>query len=199
MANHRRYRYLSHRWASRIQVSLCVCTDSSEPSLLTYIKYGCRWKLRPNFKTRALLGMAVLTFICGICAFLFILFAYAISTEISCAGPNSIFMFSIILLIVVLSPLLKSHSTINIPFFVCKILFIYLLSYFTDFFTNCAYLPCDCFDWMYMYVSCILLFGPEIWVFMFIYYILDIAVSHWLCGNPQLSWESTGKRLIDPC
>ena len=39
------YMYLLHRRASKTQTSLRIRAVSSEPSLLAYTKYGCRWRL----------------------------------------------------------------------------------------------------------------------------------------------------------
>ena len=35
---------LSHWWAAKALKSLRICTDSPEPSLLAYTKYGSRWR-----------------------------------------------------------------------------------------------------------------------------------------------------------
>ena len=47
---------------------------------LAYTKYGCRLGLKPKFRPLALLDMSAFAFIRGI-------WAYAISTKISCTGP----------------------------------------------------------------------------------------------------------------
>ena len=78
-----RFWYLSHKRAANAQASLRICTDSPEPSLLAHTKYGCRLRLRTNFRPLALLDTSARAFIKVICA-------YAISTEISCSGPHSI-------------------------------------------------------------------------------------------------------------
>ena len=41
--------YLSHRRATEAQVSLSICADSREPSLLAYTKYGRRYRPRTKF------------------------------------------------------------------------------------------------------------------------------------------------------
>ena len=43
--------------------SLCTFTDLPETYLLVYMKYGCRWRLRPKFRPLALLDMSAWTFI----------------------------------------------------------------------------------------------------------------------------------------
>ena len=67
-------------WAAMAQVSLRICTDAPESSLLAYTKYGCRWSIRPKFRHLTSLDNSALTFIWGICA-------YAESIGISCAAP----------------------------------------------------------------------------------------------------------------
>ena len=37
-----------YQQAAKALVSLCICTDSQEPWLLSCTKYGCRWRLRPK-------------------------------------------------------------------------------------------------------------------------------------------------------
>ena len=85
MGKYTGFRYLSHRRVARAQASLRTCADSPEPSLLAYRKYGYRWRLRPIFRHLSSLDTSEWAFIRGVCA-------YAINTEISCAGLIMIFL-----------------------------------------------------------------------------------------------------------
>ena len=84
MGQYMRFLYFSNQRAAKAQASLRICTDSPEPLLLAYTKYGCRWRLRPNFRHLAWLDMPAWVFIRGICE-------YAISTSFI---YWSIFIFS---------------------------------------------------------------------------------------------------------
>ena len=60
--------YLSHYRAMKAQASLRKCADSPEHSLLVYIKFICRLRLRPNFRTPTPLDTSAWTFKEGLCA-----------------------------------------------------------------------------------------------------------------------------------
>ena len=62
-----------------VQASLRICANSPEPSELAYTKYGLRPWLRPKLRPVSSLDTPACAFIRGI-------YAYAISTQISCAG-----------------------------------------------------------------------------------------------------------------
>ena len=79
-----RYTYLSHCRATKAHANLRTCANSHEPTLLAYITYGFRGKLKLKFRPLPLLNTSLCAFKEGICA-------YAISTKISCAGPNVLF------------------------------------------------------------------------------------------------------------
>ena len=48
---HTRFWYLRYLWASNGSVSLSIYPDLPEARLLAYTKYGCRWRLRPKFRS----------------------------------------------------------------------------------------------------------------------------------------------------
>ena len=62
-----------------ITVSCNEDASEAEPSLIKCAKFGCRWRLRPNFRLLAWLDVSALVFIAAFCA-------YAIRTLISCTG-----------------------------------------------------------------------------------------------------------------
>ena len=80
LSQHMRCSYLSDSRAPQALVSLCICTDSPEPSLLAYTKYGYSRRPRQIFKLLAMLDSSARAFVDDICA-------YAKSTKISCSGP----------------------------------------------------------------------------------------------------------------
>ena len=67
--------YLSYSRAAKALMSLCICADLPEPSLLAYTKYGCRLRLRPKFRHIAPLETAARACIVGF-------YPYAISTKL---------------------------------------------------------------------------------------------------------------------
>ena len=50
MGQYTRFRFLWHQSAAKVLVSLRLYADSPEPRLLTYMKYGCKLRLRPKFR-----------------------------------------------------------------------------------------------------------------------------------------------------
>ena len=56
MGQSTRVQYLLQQQAGKAQASLHICTDSLEPLLLTYTKYGCRGRHRPKFRPLAFAG-----------------------------------------------------------------------------------------------------------------------------------------------
>ena len=54
--------YLSHRWPAKAQASLHIRPVSPEPSLLAYMKYGSRWKVRSKIRHLAPLDGCTCTF-----------------------------------------------------------------------------------------------------------------------------------------
>ena len=68
------------------QASLRTCADSPEPSLLTYIKYECRLRLRQNFRP---LPTLELVFKGGFC-----IFAISTCTIILCTGSLVKYLYS---------------------------------------------------------------------------------------------------------
>ena len=54
---------------AKAQVSLCKCTDSPERWLLTYTKYGSRWRLKPKLGLLALQDTSAWGFKGGFCAY----------------------------------------------------------------------------------------------------------------------------------
>ena len=53
---------LSHRRPAKTQVSLHICADSPEPSLIAHIKYGSRRRVQPKIRHLAPLDGCVCTF-----------------------------------------------------------------------------------------------------------------------------------------
>ena len=74
--------YISHQQAQNTQTSLCIFKDSPEPMLLTYMNYGCRWRLRPKYSLQALLDTSAWVFNRGIRTYVIsIKFSYALDFQ----------------------------------------------------------------------------------------------------------------------
>ena len=48
--------YLSHRWPTKAQASLCIRAVLPEPSLFAHMKYGSRWRVLPKSQTSSPTG-----------------------------------------------------------------------------------------------------------------------------------------------